>query len=219
MPSSHVVTQGECFLSIARRYGHDWQTLYDSPDNADLKQHRPNPNVLMPGDVVSIPDKPAKSVDARVETENKFKVRLPKAKVRVHVVDGDGHGLSGKRYLLEVGDKQKRGTVPDNGLIEDEVPAHETQGTLTIFFDADGDDADPPPPHVLSLRIGHLDPIDAPSGVQARLTNLGFPCASSDEIDDVTIEMLRAFQRKNGLTESGELDDATKQKLMDLHKS
>jgi len=35
--------------------------VYDSPDNADLRRRRPNPNRIQPGDVLILPDVSASS--------------------------------------------------------------------------------------------------------------------------------------------------------------
>jgi N-acetylmuramoyl-L-alanine amidase len=59
MPS-HTVKQGDCISSIAHETGFFWETLWNHPDNAKLKQLRKNPNALLPGDVVSIPDQRVK---------------------------------------------------------------------------------------------------------------------------------------------------------------
>ena len=44
----HKVEPGECLSSIAEKYGfHQWKTVYDASENADLRTRRPNPNVLI----------------------------------------------------------------------------------------------------------------------------------------------------------------------------
>ena len=68
------------------------------------------------------------------------------------------------------------------------------------------------------VRIGHLDPIDEPSGVRQRLQHLGYhghtlgesayPLAPPDQEREVLA--VRAFQRDRGLTETGDVDDATR---------
>ncbi len=68
------------------------------------------------------------------------------------------------------------------------------------------------------LNIGYLDPIDEIIGVQQRLNNLGHNCSESGELDDETKEALKKFQADNKLEESGELDGATKSKIQELSK-
>jgi hypothetical protein len=60
---------------------------------------------------------------------------------------------------------------------------------------------DDPDPHIdRELAIGHLDPIGLVSGVQARLQNLGYPCAVTGESDETTLAALRIFRARNGLS-------------------
>ena len=48
----HTVQQGESVESIAHAAGHFWDTVWQHPDNAALRQLRRSPHVLLPGDVV-----------------------------------------------------------------------------------------------------------------------------------------------------------------------
>jgi hypothetical protein len=66
------------------------------------------------------------------------------------------------------------------------------------------------------LRIGHLDPAEEPSGIAQRLRNLGF-LGSSRTTPGALADAVTAFQRANGLTATGEVDDATREKLSGAH--
>ncbi len=81
---SHTVCQGECLSSLAAPFGLEAKDLYNHPANADLKKKRSNPNVLAPGDIVSLPDSPTQKL-ANCDTgkSHKFVVNLPKVKLRV----------------------------------------------------------------------------------------------------------------------------------------
>ncbi len=47
---TQTVKQGDYFAKIAKKYGFsDWRTIYNHADNAELKQKRPDPNILHPG--------------------------------------------------------------------------------------------------------------------------------------------------------------------------
>ena len=54
--------EGECVGSIAFEHGFFPDTLWDHPNNAELKGKRGDPNVLLAGDVVHVPDLRPKEV-------------------------------------------------------------------------------------------------------------------------------------------------------------
>jgi hypothetical protein len=51
----HSVVEGECLHQIAKESGFYWETLWNHPDNADLKSTQKDPESLFPGTVVRIP--------------------------------------------------------------------------------------------------------------------------------------------------------------------
>ena len=58
------------------------------------------------------------------------------------------------------------------------------------------------------------------SGVQGRLTNLGYDCGKiNGKLDSETREALLSFQKTNRINETGEADSATLDKLEQLHGS
>src|SRR4051812_7845845 len=60
MSTRYTVRPGDSLSSIATRNGFSsWRDIYDHPDNALLRARRPTPNVIVPGDVIIIPDAPA----------------------------------------------------------------------------------------------------------------------------------------------------------------
>lgn len=73
MPVIHVVKPGECLSSIAALYHvEDAQKLYNDPANAKLKAKHPNPNLLDPGDEITIPDSAKKTF--KLETDKQHKI-------------------------------------------------------------------------------------------------------------------------------------------------
>lgn len=212
----HCVVQGECLSSIAHKYGFgDYRKIYDHPDNADFKKKRPNPNVIYPGDVLVIPDFEAKTEDCGTESRHKFRAKKLGTKVRIVLASDDGQAYGGKRYLMTIDGQHFQGKTTSAGLVEQVIPPDAKSGELVIFLN-DGDGIEG---YSFPLELGALDPPDQVSGAQARLLNLGFDCGSANgTIDDSTKAALEAFQEKQGLTVSGDLDDATIKKLRELHE-
>lgn len=218
MPIEHKVKQGECLSSIAKKYGlADWRIIYDYPQNAEFKRKRPNPNLICPGDKIFIPDKKLKEEGGGTENRHKFRVQVSKTFLRLIIQAEDGKPLSGKQYELHVEKLEipYEGTIGGDGLIEQEIPADAEEGKLTVWMGENTDDEDS---YTCMLKIGHLDPIDEISGVQARLNNLGFHCGPVDGILGLKVkEGLKSFQAKIGLEPTGEINDETKNKLRERH--
>src|SRR5437867_11905630 len=95
----HVVVQGECLSSIAKRYGFGkWRTFYDDPQNADFRKKRPNPNVIFPGDRIFIPDLDLRDEACATERRHKFEMKADKALLRLHLTDRRWQPLAFERY-------------------------------------------------------------------------------------------------------------------------
>jgi N-acetylmuramoyl-L-alanine amidase len=195
--SVHTVKQGECLSSIAARYGlSDWKRIYDDPGNAELKKKRPYPNILAPGDEVAIPEPSQKTIEAATERVHRFVVKTQTVKLRLALLDPYGTPYEGKSFVITAGVKEIKRRTGQGGLIECDVPAQEQSAHLRVWLDDDD-----PDPHIdWDLAIGHLDPIDMLTGVQARLANLGYRCAVTGEYDQATLTALRRFRAGNGLS-------------------
>ena len=208
----HEVQQGECLASIAEQYGFaKWKVIYDHPQNEDLKNKRKNPNVLSPGDQVFIPDVRSKVTARSTDNTHKFVLKSVKHKLRLVLKDQDGTPLPNKKYKIEVAGKSIEAQTGGDGLIEQPIPADAADGKLTVWMDDKTK-------LVMKLNLGHLDPPDAISGAQSRLRNLGYDAGPTTGSSNPRFEAaLAAFQKKNGITESGQLDDDTQGKLEAQH--
>ncbi|MCY2954016.1 MAG: peptidoglycan-binding protein [Planctomycetota bacterium] len=197
----HVVESGDCMSSIATAEGFFWQTLWDH--NADLKSKRKNPNVLMPGDEVLIPEKRIKQVSAATEQRHRFRKKGTPAKLRI-MLERDDQPIKNTSYKLDVDGKITQGTTDDKGFVEVSISPMAQHARIEI------EDL------VYELELGGLDPVDEVQGVQGRLQNLGFYHGDIDgQLTPDTREAIADFQSWAGIRATGELDDATKNKLLE----
>jgi N-acetylmuramoyl-L-alanine amidase len=199
MPS-YVVRQGDCITSIAVRYGYSCDTIWNHPDNAQLKASRKNPNILLVGDVVELPDKPASAVSVPAAQRHRFVLKRPKPRLRL-VLRDNGEPITNTSFELDIDGKTLPGTTDGNGKLDLAIPGHVTTAKLRM----------PARGRTWSLQIGHLDPIDEVTGAQARLKQLGFYAGAIDgALTPLTVAAIRSFQRKHQLAVTGTLDDATR---------
>ena len=197
----YTVQAGDCILSLASRYGFFWQTLWNG--NPALQALRKNPNVLMPGDVVVIPDKTIKQLPSATDQRHEFVKKGARAKFRL-IVERFNIPLANRYYILRIGADVFNGTTDSTGLLEQSIDPQATEGHLQL----PGDDLE------CDLQLGHLDPIEETTGVQHRLQNLGFYFGDLDGADTDDLHAAIAdFQTSVGLDATGELDDHTRQTL------
>jgi N-acetylmuramoyl-L-alanine amidase len=215
MPTTHVVQPGECCATLAKRYGLvGWKPIVALGANAALFAERKNPHVLKPGDVVVVPDPEPKVFEGATDQRHSFVFAPAPTKLRLVLKRPDGTGLDGVRFALRVGDDALEGTTGGDGVVEHPVDPMETAGTLALWFDPASEE----PSVELALDVGALIPAEFVPGAQARLRNLGFfHGATAEVLDDPTRSALRAFQKAQGLAETGELDAATQAKLVAVH--
>lgn len=207
MPIQHTVLQGETLVSIAERHGHFAKTVWDDPANAALKQKRSDMCALLPGDRVNVPDLRPKSVGKAVEKHHRFRRKGIPAVLRIQLFDDRGPRRE-QEWTLTVDGVRQSGTTDGQGIVEAFVPASARRGQLVIGPDR----------LVLDIALGHMDPFEEISGVQKRLSNLGFFHGDCDGAPGEELSSaLAAFQRFAGLPVTGELDATTKTKLRDAH--
>jgi N-acetylmuramoyl-L-alanine amidase len=199
----HEVQQGDCINSIGFQYGFFPKTLWEHPDNAELKTLRKNPNVLRPGDVVHIPEKKQKEESCATEKLHKFKRKGVPSKLNLRLLFNE-KPRANEDYVLEIDGKLIKGKTDGDGWIRQPISPDAKEAKLKL---KDGKEEYP-------LNLGHLDPIDEIEGVQARLQNLGYYSGEVDgEMNEETVDAIRKFQQDMGLKESGEIDKVFRDKL------
>lgn len=214
MPHSHTIRAGDSLANIAFDNGLLIETVWDHPDNAALRARRPNMNILMPGDVVVIPDRRDKEVPAATEQRHRFRLKGIPHVFRLQLFDDD-EPRANQSYKLTVrgkrGTTELSGTTDADGLLTAYIPPGAIEGRLVV--DEDGDE-----PLAVDILLGSLDPIEELSGVQKRLANLGFDCPVDGVVSAETTAALRAFQARFGLPLTGEADGATRDKLRSMNE-
>jgi len=215
MANVHVVQQGECLSSIARKFGFkDWHVLYDHPANAELKKRRPNPNALLPGDLVAIPEPIVRTDTRPTGSWHEFTVEREKPRLKVQLLGLDGKALPSQDYQLTVDGQERYGTADGQGLVDEPVGAGTRSATLRTTVPA-GDDTRE---LVWRFAIGTLDPMSTTSGLQARLANLQYYTGAIDgNYGPVTRGAVLALQDSAKLPLTGMPDDATLKELEKQH--
>lgn len=208
MGRQHVVQQGESLVTIAHANGfRTARPIWESPENAELRARRPDPNILYPGDVVVVPDKGERTVSCRTSAVHRFVLERLVRTLRVRVQDPGGAPLDFEPWELDAEGTLLDGETDETGLVEAEVPLDARSATLTVGAVR------------WELRLDELDPAshtddEGVSGVQERLRNLGIdPGAVDGDPGPKTREALAMFQSSHGLPVTGELDPATLAKL------
>jgi murein DD-endopeptidase MepM/ murein hydrolase activator NlpD len=190
MAMRYTIRQGDCLSSLAARFGLPVAALWDA--NPDLKALRKNPNILFPGDVVTVPDAAPRQEDAATGSRHRFRAEAEPVRLRLQLRDRD-RAIANERFVLRIGGVAREGTTDAEGRIDVPIPPDATDATLEFRR------------RTLRLAVGHLDPIETDSGVAGRLRNLGY-------------RSLREFQRDHDLPETGAADAATRSKLVEKHR-
>jgi hypothetical protein len=215
MTRSYVVKPGEHLPAIAERHGFiRSKVLWDDPANAFLKQQRRVPEILAPGDELFIPERKSKTVAAPAGQKLRFVVARDALELRLRIRDLARRPVANSACTITVEGADQRTVATDgNGIVAQPIRGRDTSATLVVG----------------ALRyevlIGGLDPIEEPSGVQARLINLGYlegPVRGPEDevLDDDARELCAAieeFQCDHGLSLTGRIDAATQARLLDVH--
>jgi len=205
----YTIKEGDCLSSIAERHGLFWEKIWNHPNNMELKRRRRDPNILYPGDIVFLPEKEKKEETGLTEQKHRFRKKGAPAKVRLRLMRND-LPRANEPYVLEVDGNFFTGTTDTDGKLEQSIPPHAKKGKLLIGKKREA----------YILNLGGMDPLHELAGIQKRLNNLGFYCGPANGIlGPQTIDALKAFQKKHRLTESGEVDEATKNKLIEIYGS
>jgi hypothetical protein len=196
MGGSYRIVDGDNMGLIANKLGfRDWRAIYDHPDNAEFRSSCPDPNMLVPGASLVVPDKPPQRHETRpTGEEHRFVLHRSGDVVRLRLRDPLGEPLRGWAYRLELADQSLDGQVPDTGELELRLTKPAANGLLTLTPPVLGGSA---AEIEIDLMLGGLRPPDDAHGVQARLANLGLYFAEIDgDLDSrASAQALREAER------------------------
>jgi hypothetical protein len=115
-------------------------------------------------------------------------------------------------YVLNVDGKLTNGSTDADGTIDVPIPPGARRGKLTLSPGTTQE-------KIYNFPFGSMDPIEEFSGIRRRLNNLGFFCGRGDASSKEFKGALSLFQENFGLPITGKLDDATRDKLKEVHGS
>lgn len=203
-------------IRIANAHGFRlWELIWNDPKNEPLRERRSDPQVLCEGDTVVIPDKASKVVSCPANARHRFRVKSPRCFLRLCLKDQNGEPIKDGPYEFSAGKRVWEGRTDSDGIMSLSLPPDAADGTLKFWPDPDDNDA-----YVTcAVKIGHLDPVTEVTGIQGRLNNLGFSCGDEyGTMGEKTKRAIRFFQMySNHDHPTGELDEQTRQALLDRH--
>lgn len=211
MPRRHIIKSQDCLSSVAAKYGMLPATIWQAPENKELRARRKNPKTLLAGDQLIIPDPRLREESVAAGTRQRFRRKAVPEKFRVVLRDEHGEPRGHLPYTLVIDGEPHDGVTDGNGVVEIGIPPDARDGELRL-----GDDRE----EIHRFQLGLLDPIETVSGAQQRLANLAYDLGRCDgNLDPATAEAIRSFQADQGLEATGKYDEATQARLEDVYGS
>ena len=206
----HKYDKGEHLAAIAAKYGfllH--KSVWNAGENADLRAAREDPFQLVPNDEVAIPEKQAKSMARPTHQAHWFTARTEILKLRLRVLDLFGEPFRNSPGVLKIGGTETAVTSDGDGCFEATIPRTTMSATLAV-----GE-------VVFHLDVGALEPASEPTGMRARLGNMGCWAGDIDDTDPIeeyqTEGAIELYQDDHELPVTGEASDALGQQLEEDH--
>jgi hypothetical protein len=210
----HTIKQGEHVTRLACDYGFaDYQSVWDDPQNSDLKALRQNPNVLFPGDLLYIPDRMVNEETRPTDQKHQFQMKQPKLRLRLNLEASYDSPLAGLECQLAIENDLSTATTGGARQVDEPIPPRSERVKLVV-----PDDKIPVANPLVFLQVGHLDPVTELSGQLARLKNLGYYTGSVGGGNAQEVRSaLEEFQCDEGLELDGICGTETQGRLVLVH--
>ena len=214
MAGYYKIQQGDHLSSVADAFGFsDYKSIWNHGSNAGLKEKRQDPNVLLPGDLLFIPDRQVRQEQRSTDTRHKFVSHAPKLMLRLVLEDLFERPIANAKCDLLIDGQVVQVTTDGTGKIERRIKP-DTHAALLIIKDPQTPFKD----EEIPIKIGHLDPVDEVSGQVARLNNLGYFAGDAQVSDaDQFKSAVEEFQCDFGLKVDGDCGKGTQAKLKEVH--
>jgi hypothetical protein len=215
MSGNYTVKQGDYVSKVARQFGFsDYRTVWDHGQNSELKTKRKNPNVLLPGDQLFIPDRELRQEARPTDQRHKFEVHAkPQLQLRLVLEDQFEKPIADANCVLVLEGETRKVTTDGEGRLEEILPplVHDAlliiQDPQTAFNGLQ-----------IPVKVGDMDPVDEISGQEDRLNNLGYFAGSKGDPDDPRFRSaVEEFQCDFGLHVDGDCGAKTQAKLKQAH--
>jgi Putative peptidoglycan binding domain len=191
------------------------KTVFDAPENAELKRLRVNPNTLADDDVVSVPVLAAKVATGSTNQTLLFTLNADELLLNIRLQDATRKPLVGRAVHLVLGARSITNPTPDlfrpidrvtdaNGEISVEMNINVSEGELSLHETAE---LTSPVVAVMRLLVGTLQPANTSAGQRARLNNMGYFAGFSDGDTQQIKWAIEEFQHDHGLKPTGRTDD------------
>src|SRR5262245_51884844 len=131
MARNYEVQQGDTIASIAGEFGLFPDAVWNHPDNAELKSKRKDPHVLMPGDVVHIPDLRIKELDKAAGSRHRFRRKGVPKFLELQLLD-EGKPMKDLEYRIEIDGKTSNGKTNADGLLKHPIPLNARKAKLFL---------------------------------------------------------------------------------------
>ena len=195
--------QGDCIASIAHRFGFAKDSIWLASENRELRSTR-HEYILNPGDTVFVPEKKVSSVGASTGERHQFRRRSVPETLNIRFLKYD-EPRSNEPYRLKIDGISRSGKLDSDGHLVASISPDVCDVRIEI---GDVDVA------VYEFRLGHVDPVNEPTGAQARLYNLGFYDGVIDgDIGPETTAAIKLFQTRFDLECDGQLSPETLDRL------